>query len=248
MIFAGGRIPGIYYLFTLLFVAWLILFIWRILSVMRKTRCFLDTLRPWKVDHPTDPVVFRFQRTYGIPIEVYAYSRPLALSFGWKQPSIGITTGLIRLLTPRELEGVLEHEYHHCLARDPLKMVFAAGAATAFFFLPVVFRLRQRYCMEKEIQADRRAAEKVGAKAVAAALYKMTAFSGDQLSVVPRFSQEGQNVLRVKALLSGKPDFPEIPISDWVWSGISFLLLAAVMADLISTLSIIPICLLSLTE
>ncbi|MDN4593217.1 M56 family metallopeptidase [Polycladomyces subterraneus] len=250
VIFSSGQIPGGYYLFTSLLVVWVFLFIWRVRSMVRQTQRFLATLLPLKVNHPIHPVLLRFQQKYGVLVDVFDYIRPLAFTYGWKRSRIGVSTGLIQLLNPQELEAVLEHEYHHCLARDPLKMVFATGAATAFFFLPVVFRLCQRYCLEKEIEADRRAAEKVGAKAVAAALYKMTAFSSGGLSVIPRFDQEGQNVLRVKALLSGKPDFPRISIADWMWSGISFLLLAAVIADLISTMSIVlymHICLLLLT-
>jgi Zn-dependent protease with chaperone function len=250
VILRSGQIPGVYYLFTSLFVVWVFLFIWRVRTMVRQTRRFLDTLLPLKVNHPVHPVLVRFQQKYGVPVIVFDHTRPLAFSYGWKRPNIGISTGLIQLLSPLELEAVLEHEYHHCLARDPMKMVFAAGAATAFFFLPVVYRLCQRYFLEKEIEADRRAAEKVGAKAVAAALYKITAFSSGGLSVIPRFDQEGQNILRVKALLSGKPDFPKISIADWMWSGISLLLLAAVMADLISAMSVGPfmhICLLPLT-
>lgn len=250
VIFSSGQIPGIYYLFTSLFVVWVFLFIWRVRTMVRQTQRFLETLLPLKMNHPVHSVLLRFQQKYCVPVDVFDYTRPLAFSYGWKRSRIGISTGLIQLLSPQELEAVLEHEYHHCLERDPLKMVFAAGAATAFFFLPVVFRLCQRYCLEKEIQADHRAAEKVGAKAVASALYKITVFSSGGLSVIPRFDQEGENVLRVKALLSGKPDYPRISIADWMWSGISFLLLAAVIADLISTMSVVPfmhICLLPLT-
>jgi len=218
--------------------------------MVRQTRRFLDTLLPLKLNHPVHPVLLRFQQTYGVPVDVFDFVRPLAFSYGWKCSRIGISTGLIQLLNPQELEAVLEHEYHHCVARDPVKMVFASGASTAFFFLPVVYRLCQRYCLEKEVQADRRASEKVGAKAVAAALYKITAYSSGKLSVMPRFDQEGQSVLRVKALLSGNPDFPGISIAHWIWSGISFLLLAVVMADLISTMSLghdMHICLFPLT-
>ncbi|HLQ33614.1 MAG TPA: M56 family metallopeptidase [Chloroflexota bacterium] len=80
-----------------------------------------------------------------------------ALCQGYLRPRVVLSTGLLELLSEEELEAVILHERFHLANRDPLKMLLARVAADAFFFMPIVAELAERYLCVKEIDADRAA-------------------------------------------------------------------------------------------
>jgi heat shock protein HtpX len=56
-----------------------------------------------------------------------------------ERAAVAVTTGLLQILTPRELRGVLAHEIAHVKNRDVLVATVAAGLATAVSHLANVF-------------------------------------------------------------------------------------------------------------
>lgn len=98
---------------------------------------------------------------------------PLAFCHGYLRPRICLSTGLVALLTPKELAAVLQHERHHRCQRDPLKVLLTGSVVHAFFFVPILAELARRYEVVKEFAADTAAVAALGVEPLAGALYKV---------------------------------------------------------------------------
>lgn len=98
---------------------------------------------------------------------------PIAFCHGYLRPRICLSTGLIGLLTPKELAAVLLHERHHRCQRDPLKVLLTGAVVHAFFFVPILAELARRYDVVKEFAADTAAVGALGVEPLAGALYKV---------------------------------------------------------------------------
>lgn len=82
---------------------------------------------------------------------------PLCFCAGFISPRIYVSRGMADKLTPEELEALLLHEKHHLENRDPLKALLGKLVVSAFFFIPAMKDVHNRYLIEKEIAADRSA-------------------------------------------------------------------------------------------
>jgi Zn-dependent protease with chaperone function len=56
-------------------------------------------------------------------LDVVTWDRAQAFCYGFMHPRICISTGLLALLGPTEVEAVLRHERHHLQRRDPLRVL-----------------------------------------------------------------------------------------------------------------------------
>lgn len=100
-------------------------------------------------------------------------ARPFSFTFGVVSPRVVASRGLVDELTNQQLEAVLAHERYHIRNLDTLKVVVARAASAAFFFLPALRWLRQRYLAGRELAADRHAVRAHGEPAMAGALYRV---------------------------------------------------------------------------
>jgi Zn-dependent protease with chaperone function len=96
--------------------------------------------------------------------------RPAAFCFGLAEPQVVVTDGLLERLSPDEQAAAVWHEAQHARVREPLKCLTAQLAARAFFWLPLLADLFERYLLVKELEADRLAAAKTSRHALAGAL------------------------------------------------------------------------------
>jgi beta-lactamase regulating signal transducer with metallopeptidase domain len=90
-------------------------------------------------------------------LDVVDLTEPIAFCYGYIRPRVLVSTGLIDLLPPRELEAVLLHEREHLRRLDPLKVAAGRLLASTGFFVPVLGALYRRFLVEKELAADRAA-------------------------------------------------------------------------------------------
>ena len=93
-----------------------------------------------------------------------------AFTQGLTYPRIWLSTAMVDLLDEDELTAVLQHERHHLLQRDPLRVWLSRAVAQGLFFVPAAAALRNAYLLAKEMEAD--AASKADA-ALAGALLKL---------------------------------------------------------------------------
>jgi beta-lactamase regulating signal transducer with metallopeptidase domain len=106
-----------------------------------------------------------------ITIRVFAHERPKAFCAGLLKPRIYLSSGALETVPSAELDAVLEHESHHRIRRDPLRVLIVQVLGDSLFFLPLMGRLRERYCALAELAADESAVAKTGDRsALAAAL------------------------------------------------------------------------------
>ena len=133
-------------------------------------------------------------------VEVVLSPRPFAFVYGWLQPRICISTGMIELLSEQELEAVLHHERWHMARLDPLRFLFAQTVAAVFAIVPHVRQMVRAFFLAAEIAADRHAVITMGqAGPLARALAK---------TMRPTFASpgfEGQAEARIAALVGEAP-------------------------------------------
>lgn len=98
---------------------------------------------------------------------------PYSFTYGLAAPRVAVSTGLVDAVGVDELEAVLHHERYHVRSADTIKCVVARAAPSAFFFLPVLRHLRDRYLGGRELAADRAAVAATGDTALAGALVKV---------------------------------------------------------------------------
>ena len=102
-------------------------------------------------------------QTYGEGKEdfiVISHPAPMAITMGFMQPKIVISTGLINLLTNDELKAVIAHEMYHKENRDPLKDIFISLCASTIGYIPILKWFNQQYRIIQELLADEFAIEK----------------------------------------------------------------------------------------
>ena len=90
----------------------------------------------------------------GVTAHVFGDSRPQAFCAGLLRPRIYLSTGALNVLSWPELNAVVAHEAHHAAQRDPLRILLTRVLRDAFFFLPIMRHVADRYCALAEMAAD----------------------------------------------------------------------------------------------
>jgi beta-lactamase regulating signal transducer with metallopeptidase domain len=103
-------------------------------------------------------------------LDVVRAAAPEAFCYGLIWPRICVTSGLIDLLAPAELEAVLRHERHHLGQRDPLRALLWTVLDAACWWSEDGGEQATLY---RELAADRAVIAAGGRYALAAALMKL---------------------------------------------------------------------------
>lgn len=102
-------------------------------------------------------------------------TQPLAYAMGMFSQRIVLTTGLLKLLTKKELEAVLLHEKYHTLHRHGLVILCAEITASTLTFFPILHDTLARMKASFELAADQYAQDIQGTgRYVYAAIIAMT--------------------------------------------------------------------------
>jgi hypothetical protein len=102
-------------------------------------------------------------------------SRSAAFCVGLLHPRLVVTSGLLDRLTPEEQAAVIWHETQHARLREPLRCLVADTLTAAFFWLPALCDLRERYRLARELDADQVAIAHTSRRALAGALHEVIA-------------------------------------------------------------------------
>jgi len=140
---------------------------------VRATRALASRLRERTAPQP--PEVGAATERAGLTGRVEVIDDPDLFSFtyGLFSARVVVSRGLVAALGPEELEAVLHHERYHVRNWDTVKVIVARAAPAAFFFLPALGHLRDRYLAGRQLAADRQAVDVVGGRSLAAALYQV---------------------------------------------------------------------------
>lgn len=126
-----------------------------------------------------------------------------AFCSGALRPTIFVGEGLADRLGAEELDAVLLHELDHARRHEPFRRAVRQAAADLFFFAPIVRWWAHRRSVLVELAADRAALERVGPRALAAALWTL---DGSIPSGIAAFV--GSAGLRVAQLLGDSTAHP----------------------------------------
>jgi beta-lactamase regulating signal transducer with metallopeptidase domain len=101
--------------------------------------------------------VTRLAATRGIKhvcVRLVPLSHPLALIYGFRRPTILLSTWMVEHLDQEEVEAVLIHELVHVHRADYLINWVALMMRDAFFYLPPIRAVYQQLQREKELACD----------------------------------------------------------------------------------------------
>jgi Zn-dependent protease with chaperone function len=91
-----------------------------------------------------------------------AHHAPAAFTIGLLKPKIVLTTGLLELLDPSEVQAVISHEHYHQRHRDPLVIFLLQIASKSMWYIPVFKWVSEMYKVAAEIMADKHAIQLTG--------------------------------------------------------------------------------------
>lgn len=83
-----------------------------------------------------------------------AGSLAVAFSVGYLRPKVFVTQALWDRLDPNERQGLLAHETQHVKAKDGLMLAWLELISRAFFLIPVLSWLKERFREAMELAAD----------------------------------------------------------------------------------------------
>lgn len=119
-------------------------------------------------------------------LRLYAYGRPLALTWGLWRPAVLLSDWMIGRLDEQELEAVLAHELGHVARRDCLVIWLATVLRDAFWYLPPAWAAFRQLQYERELACDELAAGATQRPlALASALAKVWQHAADGPSFAP---------------------------------------------------------------
>lgn len=164
-----------------------------------RTNRVLRRLRPRGLLHAPELVAPAAAAGLSGRIDVVACDELVALSHGLFRPRVLLSRGTVETLTPSELQAVLAHEANHLKRRDPLRLLVAEIASSAFPIFPLVRELARHFVVASELAADRAAVAAASRRALAGGLLKFIE-TRRQLAV-PCLALESTNDERIAALL-----------------------------------------------
>lgn len=160
---------------------------------------------------------------------VYQNNRPSAFCFGFKNPKIYISTGLIHILSDVELEAVLRHERYHLKNKDALMLFFASITQSLFPFFPIISDITKSYHIQREIAADESVIKDMqNPKSLISVLGKLIAYEPrNTLTFAPAIADWDTLEIRIKKLVKRKFEYRRISLGKIVISLVSFIILGA---------------------
>jgi len=80
--------------------------------------------------------------------------KPIIFCYGYFRPMVCISTILVKKLSESELISVLQHEKHHLINHDPIKLFLVKVTSKILFFVPGLKILARQYLIFSELAAD----------------------------------------------------------------------------------------------
>ncbi|UYQ60620.1 M56 family metallopeptidase [Streptomyces peucetius] len=106
---------------------------------------------------------------------VLTYGAPAAYCLPGRRPRIVVSDTAVRMLSPEQLQAVLEHERAHVAGRHHLALAAVQAFASVFGRLPLARHAKEQTALLLEMIADDRAVRSQSHDVFASAMYEMAA-------------------------------------------------------------------------
>lgn len=174
----------------------------------------------------------RFNNEYkynGKKFMIISYPVPVAITIGFLSPKIILSTGLLNLLSEKELEAVIYHETYHLDNHDPLKIFLLSISSITLPYIPILKWLNEKYRVVQEVMADELAIENQETSLhIGSALLKMVKVGKLETKSLAyaSFAETSVNY-RIEYLLNPlKNNEIKVPVSVAMWSVFVFSLIS----------------------
>lgn len=174
----------------------------------------------------------------GNDVIVLRENKPFAYCFGLWKTKIFITTGLIALVSRKELEIIIRHEKYHLDHKDNRILLLARLVESLFPFFPLLSDFVRIYKTERELLADQAAIQNEQDKrALSSVLKKLLQY---EPPVAPAMAIADVDTLetRIKSLLSIQVDYHTFRKKNMVFSSIFIFVLVLLLATPINAIEL----------
>lgn len=152
--------------------------------------------------------------------------KPFAFCFGIRNPKIYISTKLLTITSPGELESIIQHEKYHLENKDTLIMLLANLLKSMFIFFPVFSDLIRIYKQDRELKADKYAIRQYnGKKSLSSVLQKLLRYDFVTLPLTPNMADADTLETRIKSLLNQDIPRKKIAVKNILISFVSLIVL-----------------------
>lgn len=118
-------------------------------------------------------MIYPQQVMAGQAIRILESPLPFAAQVGFWQPHLVVSQGLLQTLSPTHVEAVLTHEQAHAHYRDTFWFFWLGWLRRISLWLPQTDRLWQELLLQRELRADRWAAQRVESLLLAESLLQL---------------------------------------------------------------------------
>lgn len=176
-----------------------------------------------------------------LPATRFAHEFPVAAIIGLRRGRLFLADGLLRALSPEEIDSVVAHEAAHRAARDNLKRLLLRASPDLLALSGPGLRLRQGFEEAAEAEADDRACARVSPLVLARALLKVAALvpPGRGLdAALVAFHRDGSLSARVRSLVAAhertfasaaSPDQAHRPVKRGLGAALTVAVLSALV-------------------
>ena len=193
--------------------------LWSLVRQVWGTRRFLQSLRV-----ETNSLPRRLEQVVagmgvGRRVTWVQDDRPFAFCYGFLNPRICVSTGLLALLDDAELRALLLHERYHLRQRDPLRLLVINVLADMLGMLAIVPFLVDRHRVAQEVAADQAAIRACGSSdALSSALLKLLTLDPRKCQVPLSVGAFSVTEERIARLLTDQPRLRKPAPSVWLRS------------------------------
>ncbi|MGG2196860.1 M56 family metallopeptidase [Paenibacillus validus] len=188
--------------------------IWRLYKQLRLTQKWLRVFHSKKHTKLTKQLNDKYKK-WGTEFIVVNDEKFIALTIGFFQPRIIVSTGVLSMFSNHEVEAILLHEWYHCRNRDPLKMFLLALILDGLGYIPTMKAMVRDFKTWKELLADRFAIKQMGTEYyLGNVLLKLSKVGKMQHSTAVAYFAENAINYRIMQVLEPKQRI-HVPMSDF---------------------------------
>src|SRR5258708_14270292 len=163
-------------------------------------------------------------------VYVIQSEKPFAFCVGVRHQKIYLSTMLLSLMSEKELEAILLHEKYHLKNLDSIIMLRESLLQLVFPFFPIVQDLIMQYKINREIDADWEAVQKLGdSKPVISVLKKFLSFPSVSFASVSAIADYETLEPRINALIKKEKKFRQFKVKNALISFLTVLIFSAIV-------------------